>query len=70
MRFMPDHYRFPTEEQVWTTSTTTTFSDLIIRSRADIEIETQPSKKHCDYCKGKTRDDSKGNCIACGAPRD
>ena len=24
---------------------------------------------HCEYCKGMTYDDSKGNCSACGAPR-
>jgi len=26
-------------------------------------------KKGCDYCKGSTHDDARGNCCACGAPR-
>lgn len=25
--------------------------------------------KYCDYCHGYTRNDSRGNCAACGAPR-
>lgn len=27
------------------------------------------NKKNCEYCKGITYDDTRGHCIACGAPR-
>lgn len=27
-------------------------------------------KQACGYCRGITYDDSRGNCVACGAPRE
>jgi len=30
---------------------------------------TQNNKITCEYCQGTTPDDTRGNCVACGAPR-
>lgn len=32
--------------------------------------EPPPAKTLCPYCGGWTKDDARGNCAACGGPRD
>ncbi len=49
-------------------------AELLAMANKTAEIVPEPvnlsgEKNFCDYCKGYTIDDSRGNCSACGAPR-
>jgi hypothetical protein len=43
----------------------------MIETMAELEKATITNLlvDYCDYCHGTTRNDSRGNCSACGAPR-
>jgi len=44
-------------------------NDVVTLAEID-QWHTQNNKTTCEYCQGTTPDDSRGNCVACGAPRE